>query len=170
WRMGKQGDPLSPLLFNLVFVYLSLIITLTQSNFFWQGAEKKKCYHMVKHLFKWGAINKVWDELLTHGRDEVVWSMYRKDIYKNIWNDRCALCQKQETWKRCSVAGVKHGLGLMAESSPAALFMLEKKVEEVHIRKTLLEISQRFLEKILEFENSGGGSEMRLSLIHLKAL
>ncbi|KAL5652858.1 hypothetical protein ACJX0J_038316, partial [Zea mays] len=49
----------------------------------------------------------------------------QKDIYINIWNDRCALCQKQET------------------SSLAALLcssqiMLEKKVEEVHIRKTIL--------------------------------
>ncbi|KAL5682267.1 hypothetical protein ACJX0J_008652 [Zea mays] len=141
WRMGKQGDPLSPLLFNLVFVYLSLIITLTQLMN--ECLLVKWIWKIVKHLFKWGAINK-----LTHGRDEVVWSLYRKDIYKNIWNDRCALCQKQEIWKRCSVAGVKHGLGLMAESSPAALFMLEKKVEEVHIRKTLLEISQRFLDTI----------------------
>ncbi|KAL5673028.1 hypothetical protein ACJX0J_017334, partial [Zea mays] len=144
WRMGKQGDPLSPLLFNLVFVYLSLIITLTQLMN--ECLLVKWIWKIVKHLFKWGAINKVWDELLTHGRDEVVWvldisktftTQSLKDIYKNIWNDRCALCQKQETWKRCSVAGVKHGLGLMAESSPAALFMLEKKVEEVHIRKTL---------------------------------
>ncbi|KAL5677391.1 hypothetical protein ACJX0J_013522 [Zea mays] len=64
-----------------------------RSNFFWQGAEKKKCYHMV------------WDEFLTHGRDE---SMYKKDI---------------APWHILSLEGTiflaRHGLGLMAESSHA---------------------------------------------------
>ncbi|KAL5665632.1 hypothetical protein ACJX0J_025740, partial [Zea mays] len=75
----------------------------------------------VKHLFKWGAINKLNDQELTHGRDEV--SMYRKDMYKNIWKVvifvHYAKSKKQLIIYYFS-AGFwmeqysQHGLGLMA--------------------------------------------------------
>ncbi|KAL5647880.1 hypothetical protein ACJX0J_042235 [Zea mays] len=96
WRMGK-----------LLGVFFHYKMNSIRSNFFWQGAEKKKCYHMAK----WEMVTRPKDQgglgiLDSRLMNEcllvkwiwkiVIWSMYRfmtdggiiKDIYKNIWNGR----------------------------------------------------------------------------------
>ncbi|KAL5663885.1 hypothetical protein ACJX0J_023993, partial [Zea mays] len=128
WRMGKLLG---------VFVYLSLIITLTRSL----PILMNECL-------------LVWDEL-------VIWSMYRfmtdggirKDIYKNIWNDLCALCQKQETVEEVQVLMEK-----IYRKGSEVFFFLEKDRNIVEVR---------FLPfKCGEHNNGGNNGTMKTNALY----